>query len=40
MFVGVGEPTDSEQAFIDYIYSDAGIKAIESNGYIPSFTAK
>ena len=40
MFVGVGEPTDSEQAFIDYIYSDAGIKAIESIGYIPSFTAK
>ena len=36
MFVGVGEPSSSEQAFI---FSDAGIKVIRSNGYIPSFTA-
>ena len=34
-----GAPEDITKAFIDYIYSDAGIKAIESNGYIPSFTA-
>ncbi len=40
MFVGKGEPSASEQAFIDYIFSDAGIKAITANGYIPSFTAK
>ena len=40
MFVGVGEPTVAQQAFIDYIFSDAGIKAITSNGYIPSFSTK
>lgn len=40
MFVGVGDPTVAQQAFIDYIFSDAGIKAITSNGYIPSFSTK
>lgn len=40
MFVGKGEPSESEQAFINYIFSDAGIKAITANGYIPSFTVK
>ena len=40
MFVGVGEPTVAQQAFIDHIFSDAGIKAITSNGYIPSFSTK
>jgi phosphate transport system substrate-binding protein len=39
LFVGKGTPTESEQAFIDYIFSETGIEAITANGYIPSFTA-
>lgn len=35
MLITDGKIPDSEQAFIDYIYSDAGKKAIEDNGYIP-----
>lgn len=38
MFVGLGEPSKSEQVFIDYIYSQTGYDTIEKNGYIPSFT--
>jgi phosphate transport system substrate-binding protein len=38
MFVGKGEPTSIQQAFIDYVYSQTGYDTIESNGYIPSFT--
>lgn len=37
MFVGKGEPTKIQKAFIDYIFSDAGRKVVEANGYIPSF---
>lgn len=37
MFVGKGEPTKTQQAFIDYIFSDTGKKVVEANGYIPSF---
>lgn len=37
MFVGKGEPTKIQQAFIDYIFSDTGREVVESNGYIPAF---
>ena len=38
MFV-TGDPiSDSEQAFIDYIFSQTGYDTVESNGYIPAFT--
>jgi phosphate transport system substrate-binding protein len=39
LFVGKGNPTDSEQAFIDYVFSETGIEVITENGYIPSFAA-
>ncbi|MBQ6391394.1 MAG: phosphate ABC transporter substrate-binding protein [Eggerthellaceae bacterium] len=40
MFV-TGKPiTASEQAFIDYIFSQTGYETVESNGYIPAFTPK
>lgn len=38
MFVTGDEVTASEQAFIDYIFSETGIGVIEANGYIPAFT--
>lgn len=37
MFVSGAAPTDAEQAFIDYIFSQTGSEAIISNGYIPAF---
>ncbi|MCH4184837.1 MAG: phosphate ABC transporter substrate-binding protein [Eggerthellaceae bacterium] len=38
MFVGKGTPTDSEQAFINYVFSQKGYDVVEANGYIPAFT--
>ena len=32
------EITPSEQAFIDYIFSQTGYDVVEANGYIPAFT--
>ncbi len=37
LFVTNHEPTPTEQAFIDYIFSDAGRKIVTENGYIPVF---
>ncbi len=39
MFVTGKAPTPSQQAFVDYVFSDAGYKVVEDNGYIPAFTA-
>ncbi len=38
MFVTGEKVTDSEQAFIDYIFSETGYEVTEKNGYIPAFT--
>ena len=38
MFVTGETISDSEQAFIDYIFSQAGYDAVVANGYIPAFT--
>lgn len=38
MFVTGAEITSSEQAFIDYIFSQVGYDVVEANGYIPAFT--
>ena len=38
MFVTSAEITPSEQAFIDYIFSQTGYDVVEANGYIPAFT--
>ena len=38
MFVTGAEITPSEQAFIDYIFSQTGYDVVEANGYIPAFT--
>ena len=38
MFVTGDELTPSEQAFIDYIFSQTGYDVVEANGYIPAFT--
>ena len=38
MFVTGEKLTDSEQAFIDYIFSQTGYEVVEANGYIPAFT--
>ncbi len=40
MFVSGTEITDSEQAFIDYIFSETGYAVVEANGYIPAFTVE
>ena len=37
MFIGNGEPSATEKAFIDYVFSDVGFKVVEENGYIPAF---
>ena len=37
MFVSGHVITNSEQKFIDYIFSDTGKKVVEANGYIPAF---
>lgn len=39
MFVTGQELTASEQAFVDYVFSDVGYQVVEDNGYIPAFTA-
>ena len=38
MFVTGEKLTESEQAFIDYIFSQVGYDVTEANGYIPAFT--
>ena len=38
MFVTGDKLTPSEQAFVDYVFSQAGYNATEANGYIPAFT--
>ena len=38
MFVTGDEISASEQAFIDYIFSQTGFDVTEANGYIPAFT--
>lgn len=38
MFVTGEEITPSEQAFIDYVFSQTGYDVVEANGYIPAFT--
>ena len=38
MFVTGDTISESEQAFIDYIFSQAGYDAVVANGYIPAFT--
>lgn len=38
MFVTNKDVTDSEQAFIDYVFSQTGYDVVEENGYIPAFT--
>lgn len=37
MFVNNTKPTESEQAFIDYVFSQTGYDVIIENGYIPAF---
>lgn len=37
MFVSGHKIADSEQKFIDYVFSDTGRKVIAANGYIPAF---
>lgn len=38
MFVTGDKLTESEQAFVDYIFSQVGYDVTEANGYIPAFT--
>ncbi len=38
MFVTGDTISDSEQKFIDYIFSQVGYDVVEANGYIPAFT--
>ena len=38
MFVTGAPVTESEQAFIDYVFSQTGYDVVVANGYIPSFT--
>ena len=38
MFVTGKAITKNEQAFIDYVFSEAGYDAVVANGYIPAFT--
>ena len=38
MFVTGKAVTPSEQAFIDYIFSQTGYDVVIKNGYIPAFT--
>lgn len=40
MFVTGSEISESEQAFIDYIFSQTGFDTINENGYIPAFTVQ
>lgn len=38
MFVTGDVLTQSEQAFVDYVFSQTGYEVVEANGYIPAFT--
>lgn len=38
MFVTGDKLTESEQAFVDYVFSQKGYDVTEANGYIPAFT--
>lgn len=38
MFVTGDTITESEQKFIDYVFSQTGYDVVEANGYIPAFT--
>jgi phosphate transport system substrate-binding protein len=38
MFVTGDVLTESEQAFVDYVFSQTGYDVVEANGYIPAFT--
>lgn len=38
MFVTGDKISESEQAFIDYIFSQTGYDVVDANGYIPAFT--
>lgn len=40
LMVATSAPTASEQAFLDYIYSQTGYDCVVSNGYIPAFDVK
>lgn len=40
MFVTGSEISESEQAFIDYIFSQTGYDVVDENGYIPAFTVE
>lgn len=40
MFVTGAEISESEQAFIDYVFSQTGFDTVEENGYIPAFTVQ
>lgn len=40
MFVSGTEISDSEQAFIDYVFSQTGYDVVDANGYIPAFTVE
>ena len=35
LFIKDGELTAQEKAFVDYIFSEEGMKAVEDSGYIP-----
>ena len=35
LLVGSGDPTDVQQAFIDYVLGDEGQKTVEDMGFIP-----
>ena len=37
LFIAGSAATPSEQAFIDYIFSDTGREVVRANGYIPAF---
>ena len=40
MFVTGDKISASEQAFIDYVFSQTGYDVVEANGYIPAFTVE
>ena len=35
LLVGSGDPTDVQQAFLDYVLGDEGQKTVENMGFIP-----
>lgn len=40
LFVTGGEISATEQAFIDYVFSQTGYDTVNANGYIPAFTVE